>query len=74
MMNSSASQNGGTEIPAKHSRLTAVSVTELGRRAAWTPKGIAMASESTSDTLSSSSVLSRRGSNTSSTGWDTILE
>ena len=68
MMNNSASQNGGTEMPAKQNRLTALSVAECWRTAAAMPSGSATSTASTELTPSSTSVLPSRGPMISSTG------
>ncbi len=74
MISNSASQNGGTEMPAKLSRLIVVSRALPGRRAPAMARGKASSTENRNDRPISSMVLPSRGSNTSIAGMENERE
>ncbi len=68
MISRMASQNGGSEMPAKADRLIEVSVSVRGRSAATIPAGRASATARAKLRPIRITVFHRRGSRTSSTG------
>ena len=74
MISRMASQNSGTDMPAKAERLMMLSASEPGRAAACTPAGMAMASAMTRLMPMSRTVFQSRGVSTCQTGSDCSRE